>query len=209
MAVLTPKWERLDRLSPATEAAAVVTGQSASEPSAEEAEAQAAPALLERPVLVYVPDPEGGAQDKAESIVLGADQVCIGTWAFRCIKMDDAQAKADPALAEGKTVPRFYVVGRDYSAQLLEGKSLSAKKMFKAMERVANRTYKQKLKKRVTGLLKVLNEFDRIANERRVLERKIERKGENAKTERTQKELDERQAKADAQKKELITFELK
>ena len=58
-------------------------------------------------------------------------------------------------------------------------------------------------------MLKVLNEFDKIANERKVLAAKISRKGEDKKTERTQKELDEREEKAQAKHKELLVYDLK
>lgn len=60
-------------------------------------------------------------------------------------------------------------------------------------------------------MLKILNEFDKINNERRVLEEKKARAGGEVdkKMERDIAELDEREKKANEEKAELLAFELK
>ena len=124
MAVLNKNWESANRVSP--KEAAVVTGESASE-----AEAAQEPTIYPQPWLVYVPAVSGEeAFDKAEKVVLMDDKVCIGMWAFKCVKMNDEDAKADPLLAKGSELPRFYVVHRDLSkVKLIEGGDMSAKKL--------------------------------------------------------------------------------
>ena len=206
MAVLNKNWESANRVSP--KEAAVVTGESASE-----AEAAQEPTIYPQPWLVYVPAVSGEeAFDKAEKVVLMDDKVCIGMWAFKCVKMNDEDAKADPLLAKGSELPRFYVVHRDLSkVKLIEGGDMSAKKLFSAMESASNDAYKQKLEKNVKSVLKILNEFDKINNERRVLEEKKARAGGEVdkKMERDIAELDEREKKANEEKAELLNFELK
>lgn len=207
MAVLNKTWERISRVSP--KEAAVVTGESASEAEGAADE----PTVYPQPWLVYVPDESGAeAFDKAEKVVLMDDKVCIGMWAFKCVKMNDEEAKADPLLAKGSEIPRFYVVHRDLSkVKLIEGSDMSAKKLFSAMESASNDAYKQKLEKNVKSVLKVLNEFDKINNERRVLDEKKARDGGEVdkKMERDIAELDEREKKANEEKAELLNFELK
>ena len=196
----------MPRISP--EEAAVVTG-SASEDEAGEA---SEPSLSPEPILVYVPAQEPGDFCKAEKVVLRDDKVNIGMWAFKCVTMTDEEAKADPLLAKGKSTPRFYVIDRDYrKVKVIEGKSLSAKKLFTAMEKSAGRAYKQKLGKMVKSMQKILNEYDKINNERKVLEQKRARnKGEmDKKMERTLEEINERETKAKEEHKELLAFELK
>lgn len=206
MAVLNKNWESANRVSP--KEAAVVTGESASE-----AEAAQEPTVYPQPWLIYVPAVSGEeAFDKAEKVVLMDDKVCIGMWAFKCVKMSDEDAKADPLLAKGSELPRFYVVHRDLSkVKLVEGGDMSAKKLFSAMESASNDAYKQKLEKNVKSVLKILNEFDKINNERRVLEEKKARAGGEVdkKMERDIAELDEREKKANEEKAELLNFELK
>lgn len=205
MAVLNKNWATLDRVSP--KETGVVTGS-----SSEEAEEASEPKIADEPILVYVPDPEGGELCKAEKVVLMNDKVCIGMWAFKCVKMTDEEAQADELLAKGKEVPRFYVVNRDYrKVQLLEGSGMSAGKLFKAMEKSANKAYKQKLGKTVDGMLKILNEYDKIANEKKVLEAKKARNdGEtDKKMEKDFAELEEREAEAKEEHKKLTKFELR
>ena len=204
MAVLNKNWESLSRVSP--KEAAVVTGQSASEEQAPEE------TILDKPVLVYVPAMDNGEFDKAEKVVLMDDKVCIGMWAFKCVKMSDEDAKADPLFEKGDELPRFYVVHRDLSkVKLIEGGDMSAKKLFSAMESAANDAYKQKLEKSVKAMLKVLNEYDKLANERKVLaEKQARNDGEmDAKMERDLAELDEREKAAKEEHEELLRFELR
>jgi hypothetical protein len=204
MAVLNKNWDSSSRVSP--KEAAVVTGESASDEQAPEE------TLLPQPLLVYVPAQDNGEFDKAEKVVLMDDKVCIGMWAFKCVKMTNEDAKADPLFEKGEETPRFYVVHRDLSkVKLIEGGDMSAKKLFSAMESAANAAYKQKLEKSVKSMLKVLNEFDKIANERKVMQEKQARnEGElDKKMERDLAELDEREKAAKEEHEELLRFELR
>ena len=205
MAVLNKRWTSLERVSP--EETGVTTGSSASE-----AEEAAEPQISDKPILVYVPREEGGEFCKAEKVVLQDDKVNIGLWAFKTVRMSHEQAQEDKLLAKGKEVPRFYVIDRDYrKVQLFEGKKMSAKKLFKAMEKSANKAYKQKLGTMAKSMLKILNEYDKINNEKRVLEQKKARNGGelDKKMERDMEELEEREAKTKEEHKKLLTFTLK
>lgn len=205
MAVLNKSWSSLSKISPTS--SGVVTGS-----TEEEADEAAQPPMADKPILVYVPNPDGGDICKAEKVVLMDDSVCIGMWAFQCVKMTDDEAKQDKLLAKGKEVPRFYVIDRDYrKVAILEGKKMSAKKLFSAMEKSANKAYKQKLKKQTKAMLKVLNEYDKIGNERKVLEAKKARDGGEVskKMEKSFAELEEREVKAKEEHKKLLEFELK
>lgn len=204
MAVLNKNWGSAKQVSP-TEAA-VVTGV-----SSEEADEVVEPKLAAKPILVYVPAEDSGEFDKAEKVVLMSDDVCIGMWAFDTIKMLDADAKADPLLAKGTETPRFYVIHRDYSkVKLIESKDMSAKKLFGAMEAAADAAYKQKLGKTTKSVLKILLEYDKIANERRVLEEKRTREGAaDKKMESDLAEIDAREKAAKEEHENLLKFDLK
>lgn len=178
----------------------------------EEGEEAAEVEISDQPILVYVPNTDSGDFCKAEKVVLQDDKVNVGMWAFKCVRMTDEEAKEDELLAKGKELPRFYVIDRDYrKVALLEGKKMSAKKLFTAMERASNKAYKQKLGKMAKSMLKILNEYDKINNERKVLEQKKARNGGemDKKMERDLKEIDERDEKAKEEHKKLLKFELK
>jgi len=210
MAVLNKAWGSMSRISPEKEA--VVTGEAASEG------AKAAPAAASQPFFIYVTD--GGATSDAEKIdqvILYDNDVCIGMWAFTCVKMTPEQVQADPLLAnEGKSVPRLVFVSHDYQdVTVLEDNGLSSSKVFDAMKKYAKKAYKTNFEKNVKAMAKVLIEWDKINNARKVLDEKEKREGSDitpAKKKELAKEreeLEKAQKEADAKKEELLRFELR
>jgi hypothetical protein len=91
---------------------------------------------------------------------------------------------------------------------------MSAKNVFKMMERHAKKAYSTKFKPNVEKVLKLLGEFDKINNSRKLLAEKEARlenpsKSELKKIEDEKAELDEREKAAQAEKEELLKFEFK
>ena len=209
MAALNKAWGTADRISPTSER--VVTGEETK--SAGESER----AIADQPMLIYVTDGASGAFDKIEKVILMDNKVCLGMWAFRCIKMTPDAVKEDPLLAdEMKEDQGFIFVSRDYKkVKALEGNQLSSKKVYAAMKSFAKAAYKTNFDKNIRGMLKVLVEWDKINNQRRVLQEKEKRKGadmsdsEKKKLAKEMKELEEEQKKADEKKAELLKFEPK
>jgi hypothetical protein len=211
MAVLNKSWGSMTRISP--EKQAVVTGD-----TAEAKEAPAAPAAASQPFFIYVTD--GGATSDAEKIdqvILYDNDVCIGMWAFTCVKMTPDQVQADPLLEKaGKSVPRLVFVSHDYQdVTVLEDNGLSSSKVFDAMKKYAKKAYKTNFEKNVKAMAKVLIEWDKINNARRVLDEKEKREGadmtpaKKKELAKEREELDKAQKEADEKKAELLRFELR
>ena len=209
--MLNKAWGSADRASPT--ASGVVTGENTSEADAPEALKPA-----DQPMLIYVTNGEENEDfEKIENIVLQDFKVAAARNAFRCLKMTPEAVEKDPALAgNGKASSRLLVVDRDWGkVKVIEGKNLSSKKLYTAMKASANRAYKTKLDKNVKGLLKLLNEFNKINNARKNLDEKEKRlgdeitKAEAKKIAKEREELAEAQKKADELRDKLYTFELK
>lgn len=205
MAVLNIQWTSADRVAPA---GAAVTGTSAEE--AAEAEKPRA----DKPMLVYVPHPgDEEPNEKIEKVTLDQDKIRVGCKYFRCIKMTAEAAAEDRLIAEtGDEFPRMVLITPDYEVvKVLEGK-ISASKLYAAMKKTARKSYEGNFDKSVKSVIKLLGEFDKIANERDVLKNKEER-GVNAaqakKIAKEREELDEREKEAVAQKEELLKPELR
>ncbi len=199
MAVLNINWGALEKLAPAT---AAVTGE-------EEVDQDRTAPRLDKPLMIYVVAPgDARAEQKIDRVALDPDNVRIGSQFFRCVKVTPENAAKDRILAEnGKADPRFIFVTPDYEvAAVVEGK-ISGKKLFTAMTKAAKKSYDCNFPKNVKALRSILNEFDKIENEREVLEQK-EGRGVNAagarKIAKERAELDERHEKAMAEKKELL-----
>lgn len=206
MAVLNINWGSADRIAP-------VLAEITPEDGADAPEA-AAPARLDRPVMVYiVAAGDLDAEQKIDRVALDPDNVRIGTKFFRCVKVSPESAAKDPLLsANGKEEPRFVFVTVDHEvAAVVEGK-VSGKKIYAGMAKAVKKSFDCSFDKNVKQLRKILNEFDKIANEREVLTQK-EGRGVNAaearKIAKEREELDERQAKAEAEQKELLEVELR
>ncbi|MHC5011443.1 MAG: hypothetical protein ACYTG6_10900 [Planctomycetota bacterium] len=210
MAVLTINWESADRVSPMTAAITPSEG--------EEAAAEEVIPMASRPLLVYVTPPADAEEgfNKIEQVVLTDDKIAVGTKAFRCIKISAENAAADPLLAEaGKEAPRFVLITPDYEyTKVLEGRRISVSGMYGAMKAVAKKSYRTNFDKNIRNLVKLLNEFDKINNERALIDAKEERlenptKADLAKIEKAREELAAREREAAERKEELLTFELK
>lgn len=209
--MLNKAWSTANRASPVL--SGVVTG--------EEIEAAVEPEDLkpaDQPILIYVHDgSENEDFEKIENIVLQDFKVAAARNAFRCLKMTPEDVENDPVLAgHGEAVSRLLVVDRDWGKiEVIEGKDLSSKKLYTAMKRAANRAYKTKLDKNVKGLLKLLNEFNKINNARKILDEKEKRLGDEISKAEAKKIAKEREELAEAQKEaeelrdKLYTFELK
>jgi hypothetical protein len=212
MAVLTVNWETATRLSP--DAAPVVT----SEVSAP-AEGTATPVAprSDKPILVYVTPAESGeAFDKVDKVILADDKVAIGSWAFRRVKMTPEDAEKDPLFAgKGKEVPRFLFVSTDFkTVTVVEGSKLSVSGVWNAMKSEAKKHFKDNFDKDVREMRDIMNEWDKIADERSVLEEKEKREDKPTPAdlkdiEKKKAELDKRQKAADERKEDLMKFELK
>lgn len=213
MAALNKSWGTLARVSPA-ESAAVVTGEGEEAKASEPAERVAA----SQPFLVYVTDGQESSEvEKIEKVILFDNKVCLGMWAFNCVKMTPEQVEADPLLAKaGKDVPRFIFVSHDYDdVDALEGGNLSSSKVYDAMKKYAKKSYKTNFDKNVRSMLKILVEWDKINNQRKVLDEKEKREGsdmnaaDKKKLAKEREELEEAQKDADQERDELLKFELK
>lgn len=210
MAVLNIRWETSSRISPQT---AAVTPREDEEASEEEAE----PRLANKPIWIYVTaGGESGGFDKIENVILTDDKIAVGANAFRCVKMTQEQVENDPLLAEaGKDVPRFIFVSHDYeTVKPLEGRRISVSGTYSTMKKVAKKSYKTNFDKNVRSLVKLLNEFDKINNERGLLDAKEERMknptpADTRKLAKEREELDEREKKANERRDDLMSFELR
>jgi hypothetical protein len=173
----------------------------------------------DKPYMIYVVDEAASAAagfDTVTKVVLDDDRVKLGSHAFHSVKMTPADAAADPVLAEkgGKEVPRVIFVGNDLkNVKALEGGSLKLGEVWSAMKATSNRAFKQDLDVLTKNLKEVLVEFDKINNERTILDAKEKRDSDKA-TPADLKDLaskraalDEREKKANEKKAAL--WELK
>lgn len=219
MAVLNIGWKSLTRVAPVAPKTVAVTtpkeGEKAADPEAKAEPVQAPRA--ERPLLVYVADatPAEGF-DKVEKVVLTENKIVIGSKAFTCVRMTPEQAAQDPILAEtGKETPRIVLISADYKdIDSIEGDKISISRVWDAMTASYKAHYKGDLDKMQKAMLKVLGEFDKIANERKVLEEKKSREekpsdADKKEWEKEAKELAQREREANAERDALLKFEPK
>lgn len=213
MAVLNIGWKSLTRVAPKT---SVVTTPKEGASAAEPAEKAPAP-RAEKPMLVYVASatPAEGF-DKVEKVVLTEDKIVIGSKAFLCVRMNEEQAAQDPILAEaGKGAPRIVIISADYKdVDTLEGDKISIGRMWDAMRASYKSHFKGDLEKMSKSMLKVLGEFDKIANERKILEEKKARADKPSDADKKEwdkdaKELSAREKAANAERDALLKFERK
>jgi hypothetical protein len=204
MAVLSIRWENASRVSPA-ERPAVTTPSEEGESADVVATGGSGLAPADKPMFVLVaPADASSGFDKIEKVILTDDKIAIGANAFRCIRLTPEQADEDPLLAgKGRAVPRILLVSADWSkVTVLDKPSVSG--TFNAMKAEARRAYKADFDKNVRAMLKVLGEFDKIANERNLLEQKERREANPNKAfladiAKSKADLDEREALLDFQ----------
>lgn len=215
MRVLTANWGSMNRVSP--EKSEVVTGEeSAAKDEAAAKEAKSEKTLLDQPLFIYVTDgSRDGAHDKIEDVVLDANDVLIGMKFFKCVKMSPDAVKDDPLLdGRSKDDRYFLLVSRDLEKiTVVDGSKMKSKNVFKAMDKHARRDLATKFKKNVKEVQKLLLDFDKINNARKVLEEKKQRtaddKGKLKKIEKELEELAEAQKEADQKRDELLKVEVK
>jgi hypothetical protein len=169
-------------------------------------------------MLVYVVAPRDSESgfDEIDSVILSDDKIAVGAKAFRCVKMTPEDAEKDPIVSDnGKEVPRFVLITPDYDyVKVVEGSHLGVSGMYSAMKTVAGKSYKTNFDRNVRALVKLLNEFDKIANERKLLEDKAGRNdkpspADERKLAREREELDKREKEANEQRDSLLKFELR
>jgi hypothetical protein len=214
MAVINTPWETRQRVSP-TSAPVVTAGEDAGEGvPATDAATPAAAERAEKPMVVYVTN--GEPVDKIEKVVLMDDKVAIGIKFFTTIKMSPEDVSKDPLLAsEGKEVPRLLIVSPDYkNVEVLEGNKIGVGSMYKALMAEAKRSLVGDFDKTVKEIRDLMNEWDKIAKEKSVLDDKKAREdkptpAEIKKMDAAFAELEARQKKADDRKAELMKITLK
>jgi hypothetical protein len=201
----------MKRVSP--EETNVVTGE-----KADEAAKKAEPKLADRPLFIYVTNgSETDGFDKIEKVVLDDNKVLVGMKAFNCVKMTPSDVNDDPLLSGKSKDDRYFLfVSRDYEkVQVVDGSHMKASTVYAAMKRFARRDYKTNLDRAVKSVLKLLTEFDKINNQRKVLDEKEKRlgdkmsRGEAHKIAKEKADLEKRQKEADAKRDELLKFELR
>jgi hypothetical protein len=132
-----------------------------------------------QPVVVYVCDEAAGCEgfDKLEEVILKDEMVALGMKAFKTVKMHPDHAELDPMLkGKGSALPRMLVIDpTKMKVTVLEKGKLKASNLFKAMQKVASKSYKENLKKLVKGHIKLLVEQDQLVNARKVLTDKAAR----------------------------------
>jgi hypothetical protein len=205
-AATTIKWESLPRISPVD---AVVTG-----------EAKEAPAPVEastKPFFVFVADAGGGDEvSRLETVVLKDERVALGARAFRAVRMTPEDAAKDPLLSkQGKEAVRFVVISADLrQAVALEKNRLSVSATWDAMKSVADKFYAKSLEATVKETRDLLQEYDRIDGERKILAAKQEKLRDKKGAEADLKEVDAKLAQLEERQKkasdrELALWELK
>jgi len=205
MAVLRIKWTSAERVAPAD---AVVTGRR-SRGGADSERPKA-----ERPMLVWIQHPSSDEpNEKIAKVTLDPDKIRVGCSFFQCIQMTAEAASKDRLLADtGKGYPRLVLITPDYQVVAkLEGR-ISSSKLYSALKKTAGRSYECNFDQSVRGVIKLLGEFDKIANERDGLKQKEDKglkPGEAKKIAKEREELDEREKEASEKRDELLKPELK
>jgi nucleoside diphosphate kinase len=170
-------------------AGAVATGAAATE-----AEPPSPFASLDRPVLALVADPGIAMADfegKLEEVVFKNEKVGLAMKAFRAVRISPDNAEKDPVLGgEGKTLPRILLVNpTKKDVVVLESEKIKAASLFKAMQKVADSFYEEKIEKVVKEHLRLLNDRDKLAGEEKNLRDKEARLAEEG--EKSSKDLEE------------------
>ena len=206
MAVLGIKWTTADKVA--------VSDATITPRDGDEDPAPAEKPRADKPMLVWIPHPtDDEANEKITKVTLDPDKIRVGSSYFKCIKMSSEAAAEDRLLADtGKKYPRMVFITPDYEVvKVLEGK-ISSSKLYAAMKTTAGKSYEGNFDKGVKGVIKLLGEFDKIANERDVIKQK-EDKGvkpaEAKKIAKLREELDEREKEANEKRDELLNPELK
>jgi len=165
-----------------------------------------------QPFLVFVTSdlPEDGQEMKnIDSAVLMNESISIGATMFDQIKLDGSKIKESNAywkMLGGKELPRMIVIDANgVKVGSVEGKDVSASKVFGMMKKAASRTFKTDLDAVVKGTKVILTEIDQIEAKRAALQTK-KNASTNDKTDEWAKEekaLDEQMKAVVAREAEL------
>jgi hypothetical protein len=171
------------------------------------------PAPAEKPMLVWIQDPEDEEADqKIARVVLDPDKLRVACAYFSCIKVSAEVAAEDAILSDaGKKLPRMVLITRDWDvAKVLEGK-ISSSKLYGAMKKAASKSYKGNFDKNVKSVIKILGELDKIANEKeRIADKEKDAKPAEAKKLAKQlSEIEEHEKEVLEKRTELLNPELK
>jgi hypothetical protein len=215
MARLTISWQSVNTVSPK---AASTVGET--DEQTEEAKPAASSSMrAERPMMVFImaDDPTEKTMRKLEDVVFKDERVCIGAKFFKCVKITEGDALQDRILREtGKHAPRVVMVNCDYSVcTKLEGRSISASRLGKAMKKTVKKDYTNNYDKLLKAYAKLLNEFDRLEATRTKIadtEKRLRDKPSASKAkklERTRKEYEKDHADWKEREAKLLALELR
>ena len=157
-------------------------------PTGEEGAQQ--PRWTDRPLLVYVRDLKAPKPDfdTIEDLLLQDEQVCLAAKAFRTVKVDAADAKADPLLRDaGSSVPRMVLVDVKGRARGIEGDALKARAFYDLLTQAAATFWRddlnaivQKHRKLLTAQDKLIKRDKTLADKQSALSGDPSRKGDLA-----------------------------
>ena len=172
-----------------------------------------------KPMMIYVTseDETDTLTSKLEQVVFKSEKLAIASKFFDTIKMSAGDAEQDRLISKaGKKAPRIIFLTRSYGvSKVLQGRSISAGKLTKAMSSLVRKEYKTNFNRMVKEYAKALNELDRLearqtqinGNRARLAEKP--NAGKLKKLDRKQKEY-EKDRKAWQEKHDaLLSFELK
>lgn len=193
----------MERVSPQE---AVVTGSE---------EGKTDPTPADKPFFIYVTDgSDEGPADKIEKVILDDNKVLVGMHFFTCVKMTPEQVANDPLLSGKSDDPRYFLfVSRDYEdVKVVDGNKMKTSQVVKMMKKFAKKAYKTNFDRTVKAVLKLLNEYDKVNNSRKVLEAKKAKDPSERELKEIEKELAdlaEEQKTLEEQEKELLNLELR
>ena len=170
-----------------------------------------------QPTLYFLTsaDPEFmGEMKVARKSILADENVAIATKFFNCVEIDGDEFGTKHPLYEklkGRSFPRFVVIDSQGAVKgKLEGK-LGPKKLYKILKKGAQSDYKVKLDKVVKDYRKMLDELDKIDQQKKVLANKERNQGDKAarKIAKDRDALALREKKAAEKEVKLLGAELK
>ena len=171
------------------------------------------PARLEKPLIVWIVREGSEDETHVKRNTLACDKVRVGANWFRCVKMSPGTEMGDPLLAgAGTEVPRFVFVSVDRAVVKVLERRLSRVNLYRAMKETAEICYAAGFEACVTKLLELLDEFDRIAEKRKDLEKKAKTEStpeEEAETAKALADLEARFERAEAKRSTILDLELK
>jgi hypothetical protein len=204
LARLQIRWDSTSSIAP----------QAASTGDAQAIAATRSLATADLPMVIYVTaeDETSGAARKLEDISFKDERVAIGAKFFRCVKISASAAAEDRLLkVNGKTTPRLIFMKRNYDVVgVLEGRKLSASKINKAMAKLCSSEYKSKYGTMLSNYAKLLNQLDRLDDERTKLAADAKRLTDSKKKSASkQKKYDKAKAEFDKKMKAWSASETK